>query len=89
MGSESRSLRLTARGPGEHEAVEYESGWYVQKPDDTKPLEFACYITVAGPYKTQQGAERKASALNHSSAGGSPNRRAHGDAEADASGGTK
>lgn len=89
MGSESRSCRLSARGPGEYEAVEYESGWYVQKPDPSKPLEFACYITVAGPYKTQRGAERKAVALNDSAAGGSLNRKVRGDAEADASGGTK
>lgn len=62
--STPRGASLTARATGEHDAVEYENGWYVQKPDYDKPLDFACYITVKGPFKQQATAERWADRLN-------------------------
>lgn len=32
---------------------QYESGWYIEKPDYSKPLEACAYIEVAGPYRTK------------------------------------
>jgi len=33
--------------------TEYESGWYVEKPDYSKPADACAFIEVGGPYKTE------------------------------------
>lgn len=43
--------------------AQYERGWYVEKPDPSKPLDACCFIEVAGPFKDEAKARTVASAL--------------------------
>lgn len=48
----------------EYTVSEYESGWYVEKPNPEAPLEDCGFIQVAGPYKLRETAQRKCDELN-------------------------
>jgi hypothetical protein len=50
--------------PDLYGVTQYESGWYVEKPDYSKPIEDGAFIQVAGPYKREDTAQRKCDALN-------------------------
>lgn len=39
--------------PREWVVTEYETGWYVEKPDYSKPLADCAYIEIAGPFETE------------------------------------
>lgn len=39
--------------PREWVVTQYESGWYIEKPDYTKPIEDCVFIEIGGPYKTE------------------------------------
>lgn len=43
----------------EHVVAEYEDGFFVEKPDPSKPLEDCSFVQVAGPYKREETARRR------------------------------
>lgn len=47
-------------------ATEYESGWYVERPDEKATLESCEFIQVAGPFKKQATALKRAEMFNES-----------------------
>lgn len=52
---------------------EYESGWFVEEPDPNASLEECKFITIMGPYKTKQSAQRACDRINAAVAvGGKP-----------------
>lgn len=44
--------------------AEYESGWFVEEPDPKFHLEDCKFVSITGPYKTKQGAQRACDRFN-------------------------
>jgi len=50
LNPQAQKLRKYVR---EWAVAEYESGWYVEMPDYSKPAESCAFIEIAGPFKTK------------------------------------
>jgi hypothetical protein len=50
--------------PKEYTVSEYESGWYVEKPDPGAPLEDCKFIHVSGPFNCEADAQTICDAYN-------------------------
>lgn len=49
---------------------EYETGWYVEKPDPAMPAESCAFIEIAGPFESQSDAYAMKRVLDQADAKG-------------------